>query len=146
MVKKLLSKLFGSKKKKVLVFDEDAEQRKLMDIHMDNLGYEAVPAESQEEVEKLLSKSPSIDMLLFSISKKKRDAVTFAKDLRKRNNLRRIPLLFANQDFAPTELERLTESIPNSRALSKPFSVTQLRDSMRDMLNPKDATPESTGK
>lgn len=136
MVKKLIQRMFGKKRKRILVFEEDPNARQLMDVHLDNLGYEAVAADSPAAVERHLRNAPSFDMLMFSIGKSKRSAVLLARDLRKRQDLRKLPILFTNVDFAPSELALVTESIANSSALTRPFTVTQLRERMQTLTSP----------
>ena len=121
------------KKIRILLLEDDPFHRGVLAEGLEEYyGYEADRAESPEQAEALLSKRvPDLLVLDCVMGGDRLRVVAWAKELRRRPELSKIPILFVTAFFR--EMEEQVRGIDRSTILSKPFSFDDFIQKVREL-------------
>jgi two-component system cell cycle sensor histidine kinase/response regulator CckA len=117
----------------ILLVEDEAMVRAVAERALTRHGYSVVTAESGEAALEFLDKGEHIDLMISDVVMPTMDGPTTVRAARQTRP--DLPILFIS-GYAEEQLRKSID-IPNVSFLPKPFSVQQLAETVRDVLNPK---------
>ena len=113
----------------ILVVDDEADIREILQFNLENEGYQVEPAESAEAASEILS--PKHQLILLDVMMSGMSGFKWADQLRKGGNM--IPIIFLTAK--DTENDMLTGfSIGGDDYISKPFSIKEVIARVKSIL------------
>ncbi len=117
------------KKKKILIVDDEADIREILNFNLTNEGYEILEANSSEQAWKRLPEQP--DLLLLDVMMEGMSGFQFANKIRQENI--NIPIIFLTAKNSENDM--LTGfSIGGDDYISKPFSIKEVQARVKSVL------------
>jgi signal transduction histidine kinase/ActR/RegA family two-component response regulator len=116
----------------VLVVEDNAEVRDFVTMALEELGYTALQAESAEAAETMLRAHPEISILLTDVVMPGASGAQLADVVTKRHPELRVLLM---SGYASEIVERATTRHCRFRLLTKPFTIQELAQALRSVLN-----------
>ncbi|HZG45297.1 MAG TPA: response regulator [Allosphingosinicella sp.] len=117
----------------ILLVEDEAMVRAVAERALTRHGYNVVTAESGETALDFLSQGEPVDLMISDVVMPTMDGPTTVRAARETRP--DLPILFIS-GYAEEQLRKSID-IPNVSFLPKPFSVQQLAETVRDVLNPK---------
>jgi len=125
-----------SKKKKILVADDEPAIRSLITLHLRRRGYEVVTAEDGVRAcEAAQSEVP--DLVLLDLMLPGRDGYSVLMNLRSNATTRNVPVVFLTGE-AREEHEEISSALGANGFMQKPFSADQLAAVVETALRGKE--------
>lgn len=116
----------------VLVVEDNAEVRDFVTMALEELGYTALQAESAKAAEAMLRAHPEISILLTDVVMPGDSGAQLADVVTKRHPQLRVLLM---SGYASEIVERATTPHCRFRLLTKPFTIQELAEALRSVLN-----------
>jgi two-component system cell cycle sensor histidine kinase/response regulator CckA len=117
----------------ILLVEDEAMVRAVAERALTRHGYSVVTAESGEAALEFLAQGEHVDLMISDVVMPTMDGPTTVRAARETRP--DLPILFIS-GYAEEQLRKSID-IPNVSFLPKPFSVQQLAETVRDVLNPK---------
>jgi len=117
----------------ILLVEDEAMVRAVAERALTRHGYNVISAESGEAALELLADGREVDLMISDVVMPTMDGPTTVRAARESRP--DLPILFIS-GYAEEQLRKSID-IPNVAFLPKPFSVQQLAETVRDILNPK---------
>jgi CheY-like chemotaxis protein len=109
-----------SRRRRILIVDDDADLRTALEIVLSEDGYEVATAEHGRAALHVVEHSPP-DAILLDLNMPVMGGEDFAKQFRERYG-KRVPIVI----FTATPKPRIAEQIGNARVLNKPIELDDL--------------------
>ncbi len=120
-----------------LVVDDEPHISRVMATHLETLDMDVVVASSTAEALDILNRSEAaIRLFVLDILMPGLNGVHLAKEIRKRSEYAKTPLVFVSGAFPPSQLEKVKREIPDAHWLTKPFRADALLETVRTALKP----------
>ena len=117
----------------VLIVEDESMVRTVAERALARHGYNVLVAENGEEALEILQREGSVDLLISDVVMPTMDGPTTVRAARKL--LPELPILFIS-GYAEEQLRKSID-LPNVAFLAKPFSVQELAETVREVLNAK---------
>ncbi|WP_129792912.1 response regulator [Sphingosinicella sp. CPCC 101087] len=119
----------------ILVVEDEAMVRTVAERALVRHGYNVLVAENGEAALEILGREEKIDLMISDVVMPTMDGPTTAREARKRDP--DLPILFIS-GYAEEQLRKSID-VPNVSFLAKPFSVQQLAETVREVLDREQA-------
>lgn len=129
-----------------MVVDDEMAMRRILELHLDKLGYDVVTAESAAKAMEILSdkekekKSGKFCLFVMDIIMPGENGITLARKVRSLPRYSKTPILIVSGAFPPSQLEKVKAQIPNVHFVLKPFKSNALTKSLEELLQPEEST------
>jgi two-component system cell cycle sensor histidine kinase/response regulator CckA len=127
------SELWGSGT--ILIVEDEAMVRTVAERALVRHGYNVLVAENGEAALEILGREEKIDLMISDVVMPTMDGPTTAREARKGHP--ELPILFIS-GYAEEQLRKSID-VPNVSFLAKPFSVQQLAETVREVLDREQA-------
>jgi two-component system cell cycle sensor histidine kinase/response regulator CckA len=117
----------------ILLVEDEAMVRTVAERALTRHGYNVIAFESGESALEFLAEGEPVDLMISDVVMPTMDGPTTVRAARETRP--DLPILFIS-GYAEEQLRKSID-IPNVSFLAKPFSVQQLAETVRDVLNPK---------
>jgi PAS domain S-box-containing protein len=131
---------------KILIVDDKAENRYLMERFLQTTGYETVSAANGSEALESAMKDPP-DMVVSDILMPVMDGFTLCREWKKNKTLQKIPFVFYTATYTDPKDEEFALSLGADRFIVKPTIMSDFLKTIKDTLdaqNIKEAQPRNT--
>lgn len=137
MIKKLFLK---DQRQQILVVEDDTHVRELIALHVDSMGFRVtIMPDGAQALNAIEKNKERFCLFLLDIKMPGLSGVQLARKIRKHPGYAHTPILFLTGVFSPSELKKITDEIPESEAMRKPFTQSQLRAAINTMITPEHA-------
>ncbi len=118
--------------KKVLIIEDHADMRELLSWQVELMGFAPVVAkQGREGIEKALAEQP--DLIILDIMMPGMDGWQTARELRKKPEMKNVPILAATALFRETDLKACTDAGCNGYIV-KPFTFQELQAKVHEVV------------
>ncbi len=114
----------------ILIVEDEAMVRAVAERALTRHGYTVLSAENGEAALEILAREPKVDLMISDVVMPTMDGPTTVRTARKGHP--KLPILFIS-GYAEEQLRKSID-IPNVSFLAKPFSVQDLAETVRDVL------------
>lgn len=133
-----LQRIFGKRKRTgptALVVDDEKAIHRLLQAHLETIGFDAVAVASADDALEILEKDKRFKLFVFDIMLPGTNGISLAKKVRKIPGCTGTPILFVSGAFPPSQLERVKQEVPNSACLLKPVRRETFLETAQSLLN-----------
>lgn len=133
-----LSKIFGGNKKSrgdVLIVDDEPGILRILTLHLEKMGFDVTGVEAAESAFAQIEKSKKkfrifmIDVMLVG-----QNGINLAKKIRKNKATAKTPIVLMSGAFAPSQMQKLKDEIPNCETVIKPFKASEIQEKIEKCL------------
>ncbi|NIO07873.1 MAG: response regulator [Deltaproteobacteria bacterium] len=117
---------------KILVVDDNPDLTHILELHLNSLGYDTLPAKSgRQALELAASEQP--DLITLDITLPDMDGLEVARSIRQNSKTRDIPIIAVTARFLPEDRAMCIQGGCNDY-ISKPFTFRHLAARIENLL------------
>ena len=121
--------------RKVLVVEDNAEERKMCALAVEYWGYSAIQSSDGERGWEVLNDNPDVSLIILDIGLPRLDGREFIRRVRDCAMLAHIPIIIVSGLVTIHEIRQYLED-GASRFLAKPFKIAELKEYADKLMKP----------